>query len=384
MRSPGSKQTLVRESKTHKLPDGGRSFMSQMNHNGNAEPLVSVIIPTYNCGKFIEQSIESVFKQTYKNREIIVVDDGSTDDTPLKMSKYRENIVYIRQNNQGSSKARNVGMGYSKGEYLGFLDADDRWHPRKLEMQIECFQKVHDIGMVFTDFSRIDMEDNIVQDRYERYAFAVFQDYGLRINKIFKGKRMIRIADSNQDFSQHILYFGDVFYHLCKGNFILPSTTLFKKKCIEKIGLLWNEEFQCAQDQYFHLHFAHHFPVAYLDAVTADYRIGRGDSLSGNKNTPQLIINTIRTIEDIYKRDDDFRFSKKALFKTILGKHYARLAYYYLSELDRVNAKKYSLFSMKYKPLHFKSISTLFLSFSPLCILENLKKYKKKVHGVGL
>jgi glycosyltransferase involved in cell wall biosynthesis len=376
MRSPGSKQTLARESKSHKLPNGESLFMTQIK-NYNAEPLVSVIIPTYNCGKFIEQSIDSVLKQTYKNKEIIVVDDGSTDDTPLKMSKYGDNIFYIRQNNQGPSKARNIGMDYSKGEYLAFLDADDVWYPRKLEMQIECFRKVQEIGLVFTDFSRIDMEGNIVQDRYEQYAFAIFQDYGLSIDKIFKGKRAILIDDFKQ------LYFGDVFYHLCKGNFILPSTTLFKKGCIEKIGLLWNEEYRCAVDQYFHLHFAHHFHVAYLDAVTAEYRVGRGGNLSGNTNIPQLILNTIETLEDIYKRDENFRFSETGLYKTILGRHYARLAYYYLSELDRVNARKYSLFSIKYKPLLFKSMSTLILSFFPLWILEILKNYKKKAHGLG-
>ena len=188
---------------------------------------------------------------------------------------------------------------------------------------------------------------------------------------------------SGQVDSLHTLYFGNVFDHLCKGNFILPSTTLFKKKCIEKIGLLWNEKFRCATDQYFHLHFAQHFPVAYLDAVTAEYRVGSSGNLSGNKNTPQLILNTIETLEDIYNRDENFRYTKTALYKTILGKHYARLGYYYLSELDRVNARKYSLFSMKYKLLLFKSISTLLLSFSPLGILEILKKYKKKVHGIG-
>ena len=356
-----------------------------MNHNGNFDPLVSVIIPTYNCGKFIQQSIDSVLKQTYKNVEIIVVDDGSTDDTHLKLLQYGKNITYIRKKNEGSSKARNIGMGCSKGEYLAFLDADDLWHPRKLEMQVECFQKVPDIGLVFTDFSRIDMEGNIVRDRYEQDAFVVFHEYGLNIYKIFKGKRTTRIDETDQGErrSQHTLYSGDVFNHLCKGNFILPSTTLFKKECIDKIGLLWNEEFRCAQDQYFHLHFARHFPVAFLDAVTAGYRVGRGDSLSGNKNTPLLIFNTIKTLEDIYERDEELRFGKKTLYRKILGKHYARLAYYYLSELDGLNARKYALISMKYKPILWRSLSTLLLSFSPLGILDILKKYKKKVCGFG-
>jgi len=355
----------------------------QINQNGNFEPLVSVIIPTYNCGKFIEQSIESVLKQTYKNVEIIVIDDGSTDDTSLKLSKYGEHIICIRQKNQGLSKSRNIGMRHSKGEYLAFQDADDRWNPKKLEMQVECFRKVKDIGLVFTDFSRIDMEGNIVKDRYEEKAFTVFQDYGLSIEKIFKGKRTTRIDDSGQGNSQHTLYSGNVFYHLCKGNFILPSTTLFKKECIEKIGLLWNEEFQCATDQYFHLHFARHFPVAYLDAVTAEYRVAGGGSLSGNKNTPQLILNTIKTLEDIYEQDEGLRSGKNSLYRTILGKHYARLAYYYLSELDRSNARKYALYSMKYKPLLFKSLSTLLLSFYPFVILDCLKQLKRKAYGFG-
>jgi hypothetical protein len=109
--------------------------------------------------------------------------------------------------------------------------------------------------------------------------------------------------------------------------------------------------------------------------------MGSGGNLSGNANIPQLIINTVRTLEDIYERDDDFRFSKKVLYKTILGKHYARLAYYYLSELDRANARKYALYSMKYRPLLLKTITTLLLSLAPLSVLDYSKQIKRKVRG---
>ena len=70
-------------------------------------------------------------------------------------------------------------MDCSKREYLAYLDADDLWHPMQLEMQVECFRKVKDIGFVFTGFSKINMECNIAKNRYEEYAFPVFQDYGL-------------------------------------------------------------------------------------------------------------------------------------------------------------------------------------------------------------
>ena len=97
-----------------------------------AEPKVSVVIPTFNCGEFIGEAIESVLSQTYPPFEVIVVDDGSTDDTQSIVGKYGDGVRYTRHPNRGSSCARNIGIGFAKGDYLAFLDADDRWEPRKL------------------------------------------------------------------------------------------------------------------------------------------------------------------------------------------------------------------------------------------------------------
>lgn len=103
--------------------------------------LVSVIIPTYNRVKWISSAIESVFQQTIKNLELIVVDDGSKDDTG-KIVKYLDSKVrYIRQEHQGVSAARNTGIRASKGQYIGFLDSDDLWKPKKLELQLQLFQR---------------------------------------------------------------------------------------------------------------------------------------------------------------------------------------------------------------------------------------------------
>jgi glycosyltransferase involved in cell wall biosynthesis len=99
------------------------------------KPLVSVIIPVYNGAKYIAQAIESVCVQNYDPIEIILVDDGSTDDTPMIVRSFKD-IRYIRQENCGCAAARNVGIGKSRGELLAFLDADDYWAADKLNIQV--------------------------------------------------------------------------------------------------------------------------------------------------------------------------------------------------------------------------------------------------------
>jgi glycosyltransferase involved in cell wall biosynthesis len=110
-------------------------------------PLVSVVIPTYNCANFIVDAIDSVLAQNYAALEIIVVDDGSTDDTESVLEKYADKIVFIRQPNAGSAVARNQGMRRASGEYIAFLDADDIWLPGKLTIQVDYLQKHADVDM---------------------------------------------------------------------------------------------------------------------------------------------------------------------------------------------------------------------------------------------
>ncbi len=104
------------------------------------KPLVTCIIPVFNSEKYIESAIESVLNQTYKNIEIIVIDDGSTDDTPKLIKQYDGKIRYIRQANSGSAAARNLGISNSSGEFIGFLDSDDMWDKNKITLQLECLE----------------------------------------------------------------------------------------------------------------------------------------------------------------------------------------------------------------------------------------------------
>ena len=123
------------------------------------QPKISIIIPTFNCGDFIYRTIESVFAQTYKNYEIIIVDDGSTDSTKDKIdliSKKGIPINYIYQANAGPAAARNTGIRNAAGEYITFLDADDFWIPEKLELQVDVLERESDIGLVYGDVKNYD------------------------------------------------------------------------------------------------------------------------------------------------------------------------------------------------------------------------------------
>ena len=112
-------------------------------------PLVSVIIPVYNGGRFLRSALESVFAQTYRPSEVIVVDDGSADDSGAIAQSFPD-VRYIPQTNQGVAAARNHGVEAAQGEFFAFLDQDDLWKPEKLKLQIEYLLSHPELGYTLT------------------------------------------------------------------------------------------------------------------------------------------------------------------------------------------------------------------------------------------
>lgn len=121
-------------------------------------PLVSVIIPTFNSFGFLIEAVDSALAQTYQAIEIIVVDDGSTDDSAQVAARYGDRIRYIRQDNQGPSGARNTGIRNSRGRFIAFLDADDRWLPGKLARQVPLLEADISVGLVHSSCYIIDAQ----------------------------------------------------------------------------------------------------------------------------------------------------------------------------------------------------------------------------------
>ena len=114
-------------------------------------PRVSVIIPTYNREKYIAETINSVLDQTFSDYEIIVVDDGSADNTErLIREQFADEVIYLSKPNGGPASARNMGMRVAKGEYIAFLDSDDLWLPEKLAIQTRFMDAHPEIGLTYS------------------------------------------------------------------------------------------------------------------------------------------------------------------------------------------------------------------------------------------
>ncbi len=128
------------------------------------QPLVSVIIPTYNCDRYIAQALESVLQQQNCPYEVIIIDDGSTDSTQAVLQPYQNSIRYLRQQNQGVAAARNHGIAVAQADLIAFLDADDYFLPDKLTRQAAIFAKRPDLGIVHSGWQRVDSEGNKLLD----------------------------------------------------------------------------------------------------------------------------------------------------------------------------------------------------------------------------
>src|SRR5262249_35097739 len=116
--------------------------------------LVSVVIPTYNAGADVVEAVQSVLAQTYQEFEILIVDDGSTDDTETALRRFGERVRYFKQDRSGPSAARNRAILNARGAYLAFLDADDLWLPEKLDRQVRFLDARPQMVLAYTDYGR--------------------------------------------------------------------------------------------------------------------------------------------------------------------------------------------------------------------------------------
>ncbi len=113
-------------------------------------PLISCIVPVFNGERYLGEALDSIFAQTYRPLEVIVVDDGSTDGTPDVVARYGEQVAYLKQANAGPAAARNRGLSVAKGEFVAFLDADDLWHEEKLARQMARFRARPELELCIT------------------------------------------------------------------------------------------------------------------------------------------------------------------------------------------------------------------------------------------
>jgi glycosyltransferase involved in cell wall biosynthesis len=173
---------------------------------------VSVIIPLYNTEKYIDQAIQSILQQNYKITQIIVVDDGSTDSGAEIVKKYPE-IELIQQENKGLKRTLNIGLEFATGEIIGFLDADDRWTPNKVEVQLNILHKNPSIDLVFARSKRFKMV--ALGDGTEREEFIDVVKGKSLTNGLYKKQVFDKIGNFNEVHHTHtfIEWFDRAIFH---------------------------------------------------------------------------------------------------------------------------------------------------------------------------
>jgi glycosyltransferase involved in cell wall biosynthesis len=245
-------------------------------------PLVSVITPTYNRAYCIEATLDSALAQTCGDLEVLIIDDGSTDDTrDVVARRYgRERRVrYVRQENRGVSAARNHGHRLARGEYLAYLDSDDRWLPWKLDLQLACFRRLPEIGMVFTDIDVVDDQGRVVRGAASRSLFESYRrlDVGRPFTATVPlGEVAPNLADVVGD---AVVRAGDTFSQMILGNLVWTSTAMIRAPAAAKAGW-FDERLSHGEDYDYFLRVSREAPAAFADVATVAYRMGEPDQLT--------------------------------------------------------------------------------------------------------
>lgn len=244
------------------------------------KPQVSVIIPTYNRGWILKEAIESVLAQAYKDFELIVVDDGSTDNTSNILDDYRSGIKVLSQKNKGVSAARNRGISAASGRFIAFLDSDDLWLPKKLSTQVEFFNQRPDALICQTE--------------------EIWIRNGLRVNPKKRHKK-----PSGMIFKPSL--------ELC---LVSPSAVMIRRSLFERIGG-FDETLPACEDYDLWLRISCRFPIHLIDTPLIVKRGGHDDQLSSRVGLDKFRIKAIANIIDSGLLSDD---QHQAAVNTIIEK----------------------------------------------------------------
>ncbi len=202
-------------------------------------PKVSIVIPTYNYGCYIEAAINSVLNQRYKNIEILVVDDGSTDDTQSRLEQYQNDsrLNVIVQSNQGAAAARNRGIKASTGAFIAFLDADDIYRPDNIAVKVSFLTAHQEFAWCYSNWAWVDKEG-----------------------------RTIRFGNEPDMSLAHLRANGNILHWVLQGYKLQTNVFLFRRETLDAVGG-FDESLTVLEDHDLYLRTAADFPIGYVDDV---------------------------------------------------------------------------------------------------------------------
>jgi glycosyltransferase involved in cell wall biosynthesis len=241
------------------------------------KPLVSVIIPTCNRGWVLQEAIDSVLAQDFEDFELIVVDDGSTDNTGEMLDSYEQDLIVIRQSNRGVSAARNRGIAEAAGLLIAFLDSDDLWLPRKLSRQVDFFNSNPDAVINQTE--------------------EIWIRNGVRVNPR----------------TRHHKFSGMIFERSLALCLVSPSAVMMKRSLFDEIGL-FDEDLPACEDYDLWLRVSWRYPVHLIETPLIIKRGGHADQLSKAPGLDKFRIQALKkVIESGQLEQDSYRATVRTL-----------------------------------------------------------------------
>jgi glycosyltransferase involved in cell wall biosynthesis len=306
-------------------------------------PLVSVVIPCFNSERWLNETLDSVFSQTYSNIEVIVVDDGSVDNTKNIVLNYNKQMTYVYQQNKGPAVARNIGIKKANGEYIAFLDSDDLWEENKLSKQVSYLEKNKDISLVFSNVKVINSDGTYLYTRYK---------------KVSKEKEKLIKA----------FFMGEIGMN--------TPTIVARKTALDSIGG-FDESLPMREDHYLLMTMAEKFSIHHFDEPLASIRINEG-SMSRTAELDRIFSLYEPFVLKSIKRFPYIAKCKRLAFSNInmsVSRSYWKLGYYQKSINNILKA-------IYYKPLKLRNYVYLILTFCRLdynnfiSIKMKLKKIK--------
>lgn len=315
--------------------------------------MISIIIPVYNRAGLIRECLESVFAQSYKDYEVIVVDDGSTDKLSEALLPYMNRIRYFNIANCGAACARNHGIRQAQGEFIAWLDSDDRWLPFKLEIEKSILDKLpRNIGFIHSDFSCFTDDKGRIADSYIREYFFTLDTYKLTFDTLYSSKSTVRdmgITVKPVPPGARI-YWGDVSDKVILGPLFLPSSMIIRRECLTAAGF-FNESMRTGEDFDLFARVARKYEVAYLDFPTVDYRRFHADQLSSARMELETNKAYLKVVMDLGLNDNNYCRDNAAFVNMRLSHAHYGLGLAYYKRKQYYQALKEFLASVK---IHFR------------------------------
>jgi glycosyltransferase involved in cell wall biosynthesis len=254
-------------------------------------PRISVIIPTYNRAQYIGAAIESVLQQTCQDMEIIVVDDGSTDDTAERVAGYGDRVRYIRTPNRRVGHARNVGMAHARGEYLTFLDSDDLLYPYMIEVESALLDRYPDVGLVYAEMSAFDDEGFFDKYHLKTYHRPAYRNPEVTYHRLFE--RSVALGELTElrgvlgredpALLNRRAYVGNIFDAYLENIVVFQNNMLMRRSIISTVGIR-NERVKYYEELDYILRISRTHPICFIDVPTYKLRYHPGQ-ISGTSGS---------------------------------------------------------------------------------------------------